>query len=277
MNTLDDRMHEAAAEIQRAAMTIPTRPTVAHRSPFLVRAAGWAAAGIAVAALIAVPLWLGPLEDDAGRKPFGGEAPSSTTVPSDGPRRVTDEEFAAAAGGQVPGLIPGSATLVATVEQEGFGWLSLYTYEEDLSLSGAPDELAGRRDPYCVTAFGDVAYAQEFDGKPLQLGAGASCGPTAEHFEFGLEAGSVCVPRVESMFALYGLDATVTTVTFTMTDGTAVEVEPVNGTVLFAWHGSRGLAAVGLDEDADRGLQERVAELIASYGTPFMSHPCSDA
>jgi hypothetical protein len=276
MNTLDDRMHEAAAEIQRAAMTIPTRPTVAHRSPFLVRAAGWAAAGIAVAALIAVPLWLGPLEDDAGRKPFGGEAPSSTTVPSDGPRRVTDEEFAVAQGAPVPDLIPGSATLVATIEQEGFGWLSLYTYEADFSLNGEPDDETADR-WYCVTAFGDMAYAQEFDGKPLRLGAGGSCGPTAEHFEFGLEAGSVCVPLVESMFALYGLDATVTTVTFTMTDGKAVEVEPVNGAVLFAWHGSRGLAAVDLDDDADRGLQWRVAELIASYGTPFMSHPCSNA
>jgi hypothetical protein len=274
MNTLDDRIHEAADEIQRAATTIPTRPTVARRSPFFGRAAGWAAAGIAVAALVAVPLWLGPLDNDTGRSRLGGE-PSPTTAPSEGPRRVTDEEFAAAQASPVPALIPGSATLVATIEQEGFGWLSLYTYEEDLSLVGAPDELGGNR--YCVTAFGDVAYAQEFDGKPLQLGAGGSCRPTAEHFEFGLEAGSVCVPRVESLFALYGLDATVTTVTFTMTDGTAVAVEPVNGTVLFAWHGSRGLAAVGLDEDADRGQRERVAELIESYGTPFMSHPCSNA
>jgi hypothetical protein len=174
------------------------------------------------------------------------------------PGPISDEQFAELIGHAEPGFATGSGRLIASVEQDGFGVLSLYNWE------AVPPGIEEHR--YCVGAIGDAAYQQFFDGKPLVLGAGATCSQDAELLQFGLVSGSACVPRVESLFAFYGLDATVATVEIALTDGSTTRLTPVNGAVLFAWEGSQGLTSMTLNDGASAEMVSRVQAEWTKYG-----------
>jgi hypothetical protein len=173
---------------------------------------------------------------------------------------ISDAEFADLVGAPAPNpeMLEDSARLVAVFEQAGFGVLSLYTYETDIEHRGDVW--------YCVGAVGDPAFGQTFDGKALVLGVGETCSREAEILQFGLLSGSACVPRVESLFALYGLDETVSRVDIALTDGSTARLTPINGAILFAWDGPPGMASMTLNDDADPEMASRVQAELSVYG-----------
>jgi hypothetical protein len=70
MITLDKSLRATADDILQAATRVPVRPVASSRSP-VTRGFAWVAAAAAVAALIALPIWLGAIGTPPQSPPAG--------------------------------------------------------------------------------------------------------------------------------------------------------------------------------------------------------------